>query len=267
MTWEDPDDTRLPWQFDSVHFPAPCQCLEAELWMAAFNIGWNGANEVFGVPVRAKAGHVNTYLYQAIFPVVEPEDMGEAMGKAEETLNGYVDRLDEVWKGEWLPEIQAHLEFWDAFDLQGANMDGLTAHLDETFERTARLWEIHFQTVFPVYVAISQFDDLYRDLFESEGAFDAYSLLQGFPNETLNTDRALWVLSRQALEIPEVKGAIESHASGEIPAALEAFPAGQAFLAEFQQFLQARGQRGTGWSMALESWIEDPVSPLGMSVE
>ena len=115
------------------------------------------------------------------------------MNKAEQTMKGQIDQLRTLWKENWLPEMKEHLAFWDAFDLRGSSVGDLMVHLEETVVRMRELWEIHFAIVLPAYVAMSQFDDLYRDLFGSEGAFDAYRLLQGLDNETVVTDRALWV--------------------------------------------------------------------------
>ena len=192
------------------------------------------------------------------FPVVEPE----TMVAAEEKVNEAIYRLNALWDGDWLPEIKSHLAFWDAYDLPGADLSDLMSHLEETFKRSTRLYDLHMQIGMPAYIAISKFDDLYRDLFGGEGAFDAYRLLQALPNETVKTDQALWTLSRQALDIPPVREAIEQHTAAEIPTALASSPEGQAFWAQFQEFLMARGQRSSEWDICGVSWIENPTSPL-----
>ncbi len=259
---ENPDDAQLQWEYDTTHSTGPAPLLEFQaFWKTAFE-GWSSANESLGIPLRIRATRLNTYFYIAILPAVAPEEMPEAMNKAEETLNGQINRLESLWKEEWLPEITGHLAFWDAFDLSGAEMSALMDHLDETLDRFLELFTIHFVIISPVYVAMSQFDDLYRDLFGSEGALDSYRLLQGLDNETVITDRALWTLSRKALKSSEIRQAIATHAASEIPTALGAFPAGQAFWSEFQVFLEERGQRSTFWSISDESWIENPESPL-----
>ena len=76
------------------------------------------------------------------------------------------------------------------------------------------------------------------------------------------TDRALWVLGRRALQSPQIREAIKTHKVSDIPFALEAFPEGRTFWSEFQDFLAERGQRTTTWSIAEESWIENPEQPL-----
>jgi len=202
-----------------MHFPDQIIHLESELWRIAFRSGFNSANEAYEIPIRAHTQHINTYLYDSMEPTAPHEEM-EAKGKrAEENVRAAMPRLEERWKGEWLPEIKEHLAYWDSFDLRGATMPELLIHLDETLDRVRRLWAIHFLVVYPAYVAISQFDDLYRDLFGEGGAFDSYRLLQGFDNKTLETNRALWGLSRRALgELMGVSAqAVEHWESGRRP--------------------------------------------------
>ncbi|MBI2502035.1 MAG: hypothetical protein HYW07_02240 [Candidatus Latescibacteria bacterium] len=256
VQWEHPGDERLPWVQDRMHSPDPLTPLERSFFDIAYG-GFNLAAEAYAMPVRANIRYFNTYLYMAIAPAVPPEQM-EAQGKlSEEKMGAAVARLGELWQGEWLPEIQSHLAWWDAFDLRGAAAPALLDHLDETLERSHRLWEIHFRIVFPTYVAISLFDDLHRDLFGAEGAFDAYKLLQGIDNKTIESGRALWDLSRKALALPEVRQILETRA--EVLPALGGTAAGRAFLDELRAYLEVYGARGDKWGLSYPSWIEDPA--------
>ncbi len=258
VTWSDPEEQRLPWQMDPMHFPDPMQRLEGELWCGIYEAGMSPAFAAYEMPVRAKGKLINNYHYMAMFPVVPPEEM-EAQGKkAEEALGATIARLQERWQGEWLPEIKEHLTFWEAFDLPGASTEQMLAHYDESLQRMNHLWDIHFQIVVPVYVAMGLFDDLYKDLFEDKGAFASYSLLGGFDNKTLEVGRAMWDLSRKATDA-EVREVLEEKTSGEVVATLEEFATGQAFLTELRAFLAEYGERGPTWSLAQPSWIEDPT--------
>src|SRR5206468_3241356 len=78
----------------------------------------------------------------------------------------------------------------------------LAAHLETAVELMRRAWEIHFMTVFPVIVSMSLFEDLHRELLGADDGFEAYRLLQGQSNKSLEADRALYELSRSALAKP-----------------------------------------------------------------
>ena len=258
VSWAEPEEQRLPWQLDPMHFPDPLPRLENELWCGIYDAGMSPAFAAYALPVRAKGKMVNDYQYSAIFPVVPPEEM-EAQGKkAEEAVGAAMARLGELWQGEWLPELKEHLAFWETFDLAGASTEDFLAHYDETLQRLNRLWELHFTIVVPSYMAMSLFDDLYKDLFADEGGFSSFRLLGGFDNKTLETDRALWDLSRKATD-ENVRKILREMAGDEVVEALQGSAAGQAYLGEINTYLAEYGQRGSTWSLVGPSWIEDPT--------
>ena len=77
--------------------------------------------------------------------------MGE---RAQKNIGDTLARFGERWEGEWLPEIQQHIARCDSFDLPGASLASLMAHLDETVVGLRRLYHIHFQIVIPVLLLI-----------------------------------------------------------------------------------------------------------------
>ena len=134
--------------------------------------------------------------------------------------------------------------------------------MDETLRRGVRLGVIHFLIAFPMLLAQSLFDDLYRDVLEAESVFDSYALLDGLDNKTLEGGRDLWRVSRTALATPEVRKIFERQPADEAMAALEGEPAAGEFLTELQAHLQEYGQRGHGWVLHTPSFIEDPTSVI-----
>ena len=140
--------------------------------------------------------------------------------------------------------------------------EDLLGHLEETLERLVRLWDLHFRIVLSSYIAMSQLDDLYRDLFDGGGAFGSYRLLQGFDNKTLEADRALWDLSRRALTLDEVRRALEAYPAAEVLAELGKTLAGRAFRDELDAYLEEYGLRGEKWGLSYPCWIEDPAAVI-----
>jgi len=260
VIWENPDDGHLLWRKSQHHYARQLKPLEGDflsLWEAE---GHNQAAEVYERLPRNRVRHINTYIYNAEVSAVPPDKMQAQAIRAQEKLNAAIARLDELWYREWLPEIKAHLAYWDAFDLPNAAMPELLVHLNETLERMVRLKVVHWLAISPAYLAISQFVDLYHDLFGAENPLAAYKLLQGFDNKVLESGRALWALSCQALTSPEVCRILKSDAAAEVPAALAASPAGQTFLAELRAYLEAYGQRSNDWGgLADPAWIEEPT--------
>jgi rifampicin phosphotransferase len=259
VTWEDPDDAGLFWLRQRMHFPEPMTPLDEWFLHTEFE-GATRATQVYDLPIFAKGRRFNTYAYAAIAPLpLPPEELADMGRRAQEKLGAAMARLGEQWDNEFLPEIQRYLDDWAAFDLAGASMTELLAHLEAMVETRERLWDIHFLVWFPAYTAITLFEELYRELFGDEQTFDAYRLLQGFENKTLETTHALWRLSRQALSEPVVRQVLQETEPAEVPIVLSRSAEGRAFLAQLQAYLNVYGQRSDKWVFSSPTWIEDPT--------
>jgi pyruvate,water dikinase len=236
--------------------------LTETVWALVLN-GFTRAWAAYDLGLRFEGRRINTYHYETIAAVEAPPEQLEAQRKrSEEKLEVAMAHLGEAWATEWLPEIKRHLQYWETFDLPGASPSELLAYLGETITRTERLWEIHELVLAPALMAISMFDDLYCDLFGSERAFDAYRLLQGFDNKTLENDRALWQLSRKARNSPKVQKVLAEQVADDVIPKLERSAEGRVFLAELRAYLQEYGQRGERLELSRPRWIEEPAPAI-----
>ena len=262
VTWEHLDDELLFWQMDRMHFSESVTPATDE-WINAFNEGFRRAAQSLHLAISVRYIRINTYVYMAVVPMVPPEKM-EAMGKkSEEKLNADMGRLSEWWETELLPEIKEHLAYWENFDLRQASMPTLIAHLEDTRARLTRLLHIHFLLSTPYLLAPSLFDELYQELFGEESAPDAYQLLQGFSNKTVEAGTVLWKLSRKALRSSQVRNILEQNQPAQVPAALERSAAGRTFLNELGAYLEEYGQRSDIFvELGCPNWIENPVTPI-----
>jgi pyruvate,water dikinase len=261
IAWERRADAQMFWTTDPLHFPEPMHPLEFDFMEHAIERGFNLAAVDYEMPIGMHSRRLNTYYYQSIVPLMLPPEELEARGRrSEERLGAAMARMAERWASEQLPELQRYLDEWRSFDLHGATLPHLLSHLDRTIARTERAWDIHFQIVLPMLLAMSMFQDLYHDLFGDEHALDAYRLLQGFDNKSLEADRGLWRLSRSAAAAPEVRDVIETRATADVIPALEGSDAGRAFLIELRTYLDEYGRRGDKWAIiGVPGWIENPT--------
>jgi phosphohistidine swiveling domain-containing protein len=264
VRWDSPADAELFWSRDRGHFPDPVTPMEFAVIEMGLGHGVRAAMAAYEGPlVGVESRCLNGYLYQAFLPFLDsPEEMAARAERSEAAVRAAIARMGETWEHETLPEIKSHLEWWAAFDLDGASTPDLVAHLDESWERHKRVWVLHFHTVFPAYVAMSEFDELYRSLFEDAGPLDSYRLIAGVPNMTVEVGQALWRLSRRALAEPEVRTVLERVSSRAVVGALQATGAGRTFLAALRDYLARYGQRSDKWSIGAASWIEDPTPEI-----
>lgn len=253
------EEEQLFWEIDRVHFLGPIPLLVQD-FAKLLNNGFSLAAEDFDMTIRWKKKFIHNFDYTAVIPAVPLAEMEAQTQRSLKKFGKGVHAIKQNWEQIHLPEVQESLRFWESFDLRTAGMPALLDHVGATLIRFERLWHIHFLTVFPLYFAISQFDELYSDLFGQENALHAYRLLQGFDNKTLETDRALWALSQKALSNPAMKDLFETEASAQIVNTLKHNPEALEFSKALGVFLANYGQRANGWNLNEVSWIEDPTT-------
>jgi phosphohistidine swiveling domain-containing protein len=258
--WEPPVDAHLFWMMDRMHVPEPVPCLAEPFLRHCYEHGFNLAAKPYSWPFRVRARRINTYWYLTFAPLgVTPHELDALNERSQDAFNTASGRLAEIWHTEVLPEVQRYLADWEAFDLRAATWAQLSAHLEQTIARSERVWELHFLVCHPMLVAMSAFDDLCHDLLGDGDAFEKDKLLQGLDNKSLETDRALWRLSRKARAAPEVRAAVEQSEPGDLMPALERTAAGRQFVADLRDFLEHYGRRAVRILVSDPSWIEDPT--------
>ncbi len=261
-----PGEDGLLWDRDRSHFPGQLTTLEGDFFGRFVAHGMAHAFARYAVPLAGARGRaVNGYLYTAFVPLeAAPDDLAARAAESEAALRAVVGRLEDAWEEEWLPEITARLRAMEAADPRGVpSTVGLVDVLEGYWEHMERLWELHFEIVFAAYVAVSDFADLHRDLFGGDD-FDAYRLLQGTPTRTFEVGCDLWHVSRVARRSPEVAAVLASRPARDLPAALEALPAGRAVLTQLDRHLAAFGHRTASWGLTTPSFMEDPTPVLQM---
>lgn len=258
VIWEHPEDAHLLWTLDRVHWPDPVPLLVFAIAGEALARGLTRAAEAYALPIsEIRVKRINTYRYQASVPIEGPHE--EAATRSERSLQklrAAMAQLRETWLDAWLPEVKAHLTYWEQFDLAGATLQALSAHLEETLARADRLWEIHFLLSTPVHAAIHRFGQLYQELFGG-APLDAFRLLRGNDNKTLLAGKSLWYLSRLAQAQPAIRTLLEG-GSGDVMGQLGHSEAGRDFLAELRSYLEEYGQRREDLYLERPTWLEDP---------
>jgi phosphohistidine swiveling domain-containing protein len=284
VVWDDPRDAKLTWM-SSPQFKTPISPLIYAV-ISAFLVGGNAGFEGAGLPFQIRVERINTYPYMGMVPKAAPPEMamkamgllnraapgvfkmmmrkvGAGMSKQQEAaLNPLVERFESYWLEELLPEMKQHIAYFESCDLRGMSLDQLRAHLAETLKRGERMGALH-GVIMPMLFAMSQFEELYCELFKGATTLDALRLTQGFDNKTMEGDRALWRLSRLARSTPEVHEILSKHAADEIIPALEKSVASQPFLADLHKWLAYYGQRlNSVFALGEPSWIEDPTPAI-----
>ncbi|HEX8205965.1 MAG TPA: ThiF family adenylyltransferase [Solirubrobacteraceae bacterium] len=257
VDWRSPDEQKLSFMWSQDHFPSPITPLDFAFFRDVGEFSVGRVCEHYEAPITGwHIRRFGTYMYQANMPFRGSEEELEARTRrSEEKTLADMRRLGERWSDELLPEIREHIAFWDGFDLEGASTEELLEHFDETWRRGLRAWEIHFLTIVPAYIALSEYEELYRQLFPDAQTLEPWKALGGQANKTTEVAEGTWRLSRIVAGSPDVRAALDAD---EPIAALEDSDDGRSFLAELDAFLEAYGKRNDTWVLSAPAWIEDP---------
>lgn len=284
VVWDDPSDAKLTWEYlSSLKDPVP---LMVDAVIGAFLVGGKAGFDQAALPIDLRIQRVNTYLYIGIVPKDAPpevaikamgllnrtapgafkvvmEKMGARMSKkSEAALDPLIENFEAYWYDETLPEIKQHIAYFESNDLRGLSLEQLRAHLVEALKRTERMGALH-GVVLPMLYAMSQFEELYCELFEGATTLDALRLTQGLDNKVMEGNRALWELSRAARSTPAVRTILSEQAAGDVISALEESDASQQFLTDLRAWLAEYGQRlNSVFTLIEPSWIEDPAPAI-----
>ena len=260
VIYENPDEASFFWQQESTHHSEPLKPLDFHFNARLIFETNNNVYKAYALPLKIYCRHINTYYYYSLVPQFGPPEEMEAQGKeSEKRLGIAMTGLGERWEKEWFPEIRDHLAYWEGFNLKDASISDLSEHLDETYRRVWRSWEIHCMLGIPMVLAISLFEEMYQDLFSNAAPFDAYDLLAGFENKSVEGSRALWELSRQALVSPVVHKTLTNTDPADVMARLSDSAEGRAFSDDLNTYLQEYGKRSDRTYLTTPFWIENPA--------
>lgn len=261
VEWESEEEARRTWDRDTHHRPDPIKPLEADFWERS-GLGWQDTLTILGLePVYQMCDRCfNGYLYSSRRTLLDDGAKGNAKKNNDASQEKAMAEMGRRWEEEWLPEILAHLSFWDEFDLEATSPEDLAAHLAETWNRLPRLWTIHFAIVRPAYDAMGKLAEYYAEVFEDyDEKFDPFAaerLFQAMPNLTVAMGHALWDLSRRALKVPALAELLRAP-----DCTLDALRAADHadFADALDLFLDQHGQRPPTWTIAHPTWREDPA--------
>jgi phosphohistidine swiveling domain-containing protein len=268
VEWDDPEDAKAMWLFDVIHCPAPISRLDFDLRMLPLSTGGNRVYDTIGVPANIYSRLIHGFIFQKFVPSnIAPEAVAGALKEADATVRRIYGELASRWEKTWLPEIQALLSGFTSFDPSGADWTALITHLRDFKVRVERLWELHNTILLPCLVALSDFEEAYRDLFPDAKTLDVYDLLAGFPNKTTEANILLWEIGRTAASTPVLRALLTESAPAAVPAALAAIPEGRALWSRIQNYLRAHGERNDDLYLDTPTWIDDPTPMLQGLVE
>ncbi len=258
VTWDDPRDAELAWEWEEMHCPRPFPPLAGDYMTAIIEHGLNYRYEKFGMPVRYRCRLVNNYVYVG-------EDLDPAADRtalAETSRRGRLAQTNVVrqyWEQQVFPILMDTYKWMQRAPIKTASLDEVADLWDDLWQRVHHLYRLHFMTNAGSYQSMDSLIDLCTSLLEGLSEADALQLVQGLPTDLQRVQRDLFVLARQA----QGDGKVAAIIMRRPPAALKelkSFAGGQEFLRALDEFLTRHGHLGQPYDdLSLPSWADTPV--------
>ncbi|WP_053960770.1 PEP-utilizing enzyme [Sulfobacillus thermosulfidooxidans] len=243
------------WVQDGLHFSRPLTPLFASYMIPAISDGTQRAMAALKGPVRQFIGKVHDgYYYQAVIPL--PGDPKDTLYQHQNALKPFMSQqsaqMKEIVDSVLMP-LHQEITDWANQPLDDRTAIQALIRLQEIY---LTFWEWHFRIVVPRMAAGFRFEETYHQAFPSHHATDAYDLLLGVMNKSLETDRALWLLAQEAKTRASVRRALEAN---DFQTALQNDPEAQSFQQSLSDFLEVYGWRSVNsHEFVDETWIERP---------
>ncbi|MEX2500753.1 MAG: PEP-utilizing enzyme, partial [Trueperaceae bacterium] len=262
-TWREPEDADLHWKRELRHFPEPVPALEGDLMRRFLEAGHRSAMRSLGAPLDWRVRRFWSRVYEHDGTTVPPgPDFDVAMAAAKARIADAIPSLDALWNETWLPEIERRTEALRRI-APGDDASAVRA-LHEVEEHGRRLWEIHFDLVFPAGAARSRFAEAYGELFPDHGPLAPWELTRGFDVLTTRTSRDFDRVVHAARSAPSVAGSLRERPIIEVWAALQADPEANAFRTALDGYLELHGERAPRLGFTVPTFQEDPTPLLAM---
>jgi pyruvate,water dikinase len=258
VEWRDPADAGLTWFRDAMHFPAPVTPLTGAFLLECLDPGVAAACATLASPLRTlRHNAFRGWVYNCPVPAGPPEEMEALVAAHMPVMADHMDNLRRRWDAEYLPRLLRLIDEIDGLDVAGDDASAAVA-LERLVEINREIWQIHFQIVFPKLAAGERFSAIYTQATGTADEMEPYRCLQGIPNKSLETDRALWDLAQEARGVPAVADALATGTPAQALDALDRSPEGRAWKARFDAFLAEYGRRGQAMDLASPTWQEEP---------
>ncbi|MBI2248048.1 MAG: hypothetical protein HYU65_08965, partial [Armatimonadetes bacterium] len=259
ITWDDPRDAELAWEWDEMHCPRPFPPLAGDYMAAIIEHGLNYRYEKFGMPIRYRCRLINFYAYVG----EELDPAADRAALAEQSREGRLVQtkiVRQYWEQRVFPTLMDAYKWMQRAPIETASSDELAGLWDEFWERLYHLYGLHFMTNAGSYQSLDSLIDLCTSLVDGISDADALRLIQGLPTDLHRVQRDLFVLTQHARGDAKVVETITRRAQAAVKE-LSSFAGGTVFLRALEEFLSRHGHLGQSYDdLSLPSWADDPGS-------
>ncbi|MGE7602649.1 PEP-utilizing enzyme [Peribacillus sp. NPDC097675] len=255
------------WFLDELHLPGALTPLFASYMAPAVTEGSKKAYETLKLPIHQFHIKISeSHYYQN--NVSYKGDIAKRLEENAEKIEALLPNLSDIFWNYMNQELMPYFHTLDQYRKDGIALTEAKGILIELFEFFKRAWEIHFEVVMPRGSVGLVLEDAYKNLTGDKNTTYVYDLLEGVMNKSLETDRALWMLSKVANESTVLSNCFASVPNEGLVSELQSSPDGQSFLLLIQDILETYGWRiANSHEFSEETWVENPEYALAVIAE
>ncbi len=262
VTWDDPADAELAWEWDDMHFPQALAPLAGEYVTRGIAGGMNYRCERTGFPYRMRCRIIHGYAYFATRWLIPEHDIPSARERIKENRRTLSRMVRKNWEDEVLPTLLETYRWMQEAPIETGASAEIAHRWDEAWSRIPNLHYLHFMSNAGSYQSLDDLADMYESFSENPRPGEALTLVQGRATDLQRVQRDLYLLAQHARSRPAVATLICRN-SHEAHGALQSVEGGADFLAALESFLTAHGHLGQPFDdLMLPSWDDDPAPVL-----
>ncbi len=236
VEWKNPDDAKLTWLYDPMHFPRPLLPLTGEF-----------LDRMYSAYMSARTVYVNGFAFSTA-PTPRPPT-AEIMQRG----------ASDVWMKDCMPQIQKFSEELRSADYDSLDVKELGDSAERFMVQAVEAFGLTMIVISGFMGPTFGFVQFLEGELGADGAMAAATMLQGFDNGTAAAGAGLSELADAAAKHPAV---VQTLSRGDYDA-VESVEGGPEFMRLFHEYLSKYGWRVESWGrLHTPTWAEDPRTPL-----
>ena len=250
-----PEDGRLQWDWDDMHWPAPLAPLAQDFGLVIC-AGIDSAYAWFDVPWRLRARFIAGYAYLAADYRLPDDEVKASVERWRAGARRFALDNARYWDEEAMPALREGYDFIDGIDVDRLDGPALASAWTAAWDRVAAAWRIHFIAIRGAYSVSEDLSDLYERITPDAAPGEGMALIQGGNDVLQEVAAGIEALADRIAAEPHLVDRFGQSPSPSLEEIDDLAP-GQA--AAIRRFLAEHGHLGQPFDdLGLPSWAEDP---------
>lgn len=261
VEWKNEEEKKLHWFYDDLHCPHPISPLYYDVG------GWWGPTceymyRRFGAPIGKQwiAKKVNNYVYTAIVPRDESENL-EQLGKYYSTVMPiYADTFLDKWYNEYIPQIEEDHKVLDEYPYESASLPELLVFMEDALDMQEKHFRIHWILNLAQLQASLEFQAAYKEAIGEIDDDNIGKILVSTDDRNWDSLKALWEMKEYIKDNKHLSEFFKNNKVEEIMEKIEQVEGSDELLEMIEDYKDEFGYKAIyTHEYIYPTWKEDPT--------